>query len=254
LNSEELTAERFVPDPFGSGAPGRLYKTGDMVRWLADGRIEFLGRLDFQVKLRGFRVELGEIESVLNRHEGVGESVVVVREDTPGDKRLVAYVVARGGETIDASAVRAFLKEQLPDYMVPSAIVLLESFPLTPNGKVDRRALPAPGRGDLDSGGGMVEPRTSVERALADIWRAVLKVDRLNIHDNFFDLGGHSLLATQVVSRVRDSFQLDVPLRRLFEAPTIAQFAAIVEEALLEEVEKLSEEDTARGLSQGPGL
>ena len=253
LNSGELTAERFVSDVFGEEAGGRLYRTGDVVRWSEDGRIEFLGRMDFQVKLRGFRVELGEIESVLNRHADVGESVVLLREDTPGDKRLVGYVVRRGGRDIDGGALRAFLKEQLPDYMVPSAIVFLKGFPLTANGKVDRRALSAPTRVDLGAGG-VVGPRTSVERALAQIWRAVLKVDRLSIHDNFFDLGGHSLLATQVISRVRDSFQLEVPLRKLFESPTIADFALVVEEALLEDVEALTEEQAVRRLSEGTGL
>jgi len=224
LNAEELTAERFVRDPFSGDAGGRLYKTGDVVRWLADGRIEFQGRMDFQVKLRGFRVELGEIESVLNRHSGVGESLVLLREDTPGDKRLVGYVVRRGGEAVEGAALRVFLKEQLPDYMAPSAIVFLESFPLTANGKVDRRALPAPTGVDLGVGG-VVEPRTSVERALAEIWRAVLKVDRLSIHDNFFDLGGHSLLATQVISQIRDSLGVAIPLRTLFDAQTIATLA-----------------------------
>jgi acyl-coenzyme A synthetase/AMP-(fatty) acid ligase/acyl carrier protein len=277
LNSEELTAERFVLDPFSNGAPpslpgasggappplpgasgearGRLYRTGDMVRWLEDGRIEFQGRMDFQVKLRGFRVELGEIESVLNRHSGVGESVVLLREDTPGDKRLVGYVVPRDGPAADVQSLRAFLREQLPDYMVPAAFVTLDAFPLTPNGKVNRRALPAPEEDAFAAGAGAkVEPRTDVERALADIWREVLKIERIGIHDDFFDLGGHSLLATQVVSRVRDSFQLDIPLRRLFEAPTIAGFGAILEEALLEEIEKLSQEDAVRRLSEGPGL
>jgi amino acid adenylation domain-containing protein len=225
LHSPELTAARFVPSPFAEAGGARLYKTGDRVRYLSDGSVEFLGRLDSQVKLRGFRIELGEIESVLDRHDDVGESVAMVREDAPGNKRLVAYVVARAGKTVDASAVRAFLKEQLPDYMVPSAIVMLGSFPLTANGKVDRRALPAPKRDDLPDVAGMVEPRTSIQRALADIWRAVLKVDRLSIHDNFFDLGGHSLLATQVVAQIRDSLGVTVPLRTLFETQTIATLA-----------------------------
>jgi amino acid adenylation domain-containing protein len=255
LNRPELTAEKFIPDPF-SGLPGeRLYRTGDLARYRPDGNIEVIGRLDHQVKVRGFRIELGEIESVLSRHQDVQEAVVLAREDVPGDKRLVGYVILRHGQAVDAQSLRAFLREQLPDYMVPSLFVALDAFPLTPNGKVNRRALPAPEENAFAAGAGAkVEPRTDVERALADIWRELLKIERLGIHDDFFGLGGHSLLATQVVSRVRDSFQLNIPLRRLFEAPTIAGFGAIIEEALLEEIEKLSQEDAVRRLSEGPAL
>ncbi len=226
LHSPEMTAARFVPAPFAEAGGARLYKTGDRVRYLAGGSIEFMGRIDFQVKMRGFRIELGEIETILSRHESVAEALVLMREDAPGDKRLVAYVVPRAGARIDAASLRAFVRGQLPDYMTPSAFVALDAFPLTPNGKVDRRALPAPEREAFAAtAGAMVEPRTDVERAVADIWREALKIDRLCIHDNFFDLGGHSLLATQVISKTNDAFSVAVPLRALFETQTVCGLA-----------------------------
>jgi amino acid adenylation domain-containing protein len=249
LHSPEATAARFIESPLG----GRLYKTGDRVRYLADGAIEFLGRTDFQVKIRGFRIELGEIESELSRCDGVGETLVLVREDSPGEKRLIAYVVPRGGAAPDAQSLRARLRERLPDYMVPSAFVALDALPLNQNGKVDRRALPAPEREAFTAAANaFIEPHTGVEQAIAEIWREILKLDRIGVHDNFFDLGGHSLLATQVVSRVRDRLQFHVPLRALFEAPTIAALAAAVEDLLLDEIEGLSEEEAARRLAEGP--
>jgi amino acid adenylation domain-containing protein len=214
-----LTAERFVPDPF-SGSGGRMYRTGDRARWKADGVLEYLGRADQQVKIRGFRVEPGEVEAALRRHPGVTDCAVVAREDAPGTRRLVAYVA--GGA--DPAALRAHLRDALPEYMVPAAFVALERLPLTPSGKLDRRALPAPELGAGEDG--YVAPRTAEEAALAAIWAELLRVERVGVHDSFFELGGHSLLATRVVSRVRRELGVELPLRALFEAPTLEALAA----------------------------
>ena len=225
----DLTAEKFVPDPF-SGEPGaRLYKTGDLARNLPDGSIECVGRMDYQVKIRGFRIELGEIEGTLGQHPAVGAAIVVVQEDGPGGKRLVAYVAAKGETRPTADELRGFLKEKLPEHMVPAVFVLLDAFPLTANGKMDRRALPTPDgrRPELDEA--FVACRTPTEERLAEIWSHVLGVERVGIYDNFFQLGGHSLLATQVVSRIREAFQVEIPLRRLFEAPTVAGLAESID-------------------------
>jgi len=222
LGRAGLTADRFVPSSFGDGE--RLYRTGDLVRYLADGNLEFLGRIDHQVKLRGFRIELGEIETALRGHGGVKDAVVIAREDTPGDKRLVAYVVAADEAAVDAGDLRGHLKRSLPDYMVPSAFVMLKALPLTPNGKIDRRALPAP-EDDAVIRGEYVEPRTPTEEVLAAIWCEVLKLDRVGVHDNFFELGGHSLLAMRLMARLRDAFQIELPLRALFEAPTVGEIS-----------------------------
>ncbi|MEW6367291.1 MAG: non-ribosomal peptide synthase/polyketide synthase [Acidobacteriota bacterium] len=226
LNRPELTAEKFMPDQFSGIEGARLYRTGDSARFLADGTIEYGGRIDHQVKVRGFRIELGEIESVLGRHASVANSVVVVREDVPGDKRLAAYVVPRQDAAVVIGELREMLRESLPDYMMPSAFVVMDALPLTPNGKIDRRALPAPDQAAQDAGTTYVAPRTPHEEVLAGIWAEVLRRERIGVHDDFFDLGGHSLLATQVVSRVRAAFQKELPLRSLFENPTIAGLAA----------------------------
>ena len=223
LGRAGLTGDRFVPSPFGDGE--RLYRTGDLARWRADGELEYLGRLDHQVKLRGFRIELGEIEAALRVHCSVRDTIVVACEDIPGDKRLVAYVVSTG-EGAEASTLRAHLQQSLPEYMVPSAFVLLDALPLTPNGKIDRHALPAPG-GDAVVRGEYVAPRTPAEEVLAGIWAQVLKLDRVGVHDNFFELGGHSLLAMRVMARARDAFAVDLPLRTLFEAPSIGELGLI---------------------------
>ena len=223
LERPGLTAERFVPNPFGE-AGSRLYRSGDLARFLPDGTIAFLGRKDHQVKLRGFRIELGEIEVVLEEHRDVGEAVVMARADPVGDPRLVAYVTPRGGAELGPSDLRTFLRRRLPEYMVPAAFVLLDAFPLTPSGKLDRRSLPDPEPSRPDDAD-YVAPRTPVEEVLARIWAEVLGLERVGVHDNFFDIGGHALLATQVVSRVADVFQVDLPLRRLFEAPTVADLA-----------------------------
>jgi amino acid adenylation domain-containing protein/non-ribosomal peptide synthase protein (TIGR01720 family) len=223
LGRPELTATRFVPAPFGSEPGARLYRTGDRVRWLPSGTMEFLGRLDEQVKLRGFRIELGEVESVLREHPSVEEAVVLVREDTPGVQRLVAYVVAEG-PVPEESALRAPLKERLPDYMVPAAIVFLPALPLTPNGKLDKRALPVPGLSG-ERTATHVPPRDMVEELLAGLWAELLGVERVGIHDDFFELGGHSLAATQLVSRVRAVFDVELSLQELFEHATVAGLA-----------------------------
>ncbi|KYC42732.1 non-ribosomal peptide synthetase [Scytonema hofmannii PCC 7110] len=224
LNRPELTEQRFISNPFGKS---KLYKTGDKARYLPNGELEYLGRIDNQVKIRGFRIELGEIEALLVQHPGVWESVVVVREDEPGDKRLVAYAVPNTEQSPKVEELRQFLTNQLPSYMVPNAIVILESLPLTPNGKVNHRALPAP---DLHSqiADKFVAPRNSTEEMLAQIWAEVLKVEQVGIHDNFFTLGGHSLLATQIISRLQDAFGTSLPLRYLFESPTVAQLSQVI--------------------------
>ena len=245
-NRPALTAEKFIANPFGSRLGARLYKTGDLARYLPDANIEFLGRTDHQVKIRGFRIEPGEIESVLVQNPAVSASVVVARQDGTGDKRLVAYVAARPAASLSSSGLRDFLKGKLPEHMVPSAFVLLEKLPLTPNGKVDRKQLPAPdaGRPELDQA--WAAPSTTVEEALAKIWRAVLGLDRVGVHHNFFELGGHSLLVTQVLTRVREAFNVELSLRRFFEAPTIAELAVAIEEKLVQEIQELSDEEAAR--------
>lgn len=228
LRRPDLTAEKFVPNPFSQEPGARMYKSGDLARYLPDGNIEYLGRMDHQVKIRGFRVELGEIEAALQALPGVREAVVLAREDNPGDKRLVAYVVANPGtEPMEAGALRSSLAQALPAYMVPAAFVFLDQFPLTPNGKLNRKALPPPEsmRGTL----GYVAPRTPVEAKLAEVWADVLHVDEVGVEDNFFELGGHSLLATRLLSQIRAAFDIDVPLRAVFEAPTISGLARLIE-------------------------
>jgi amino acid adenylation domain-containing protein len=229
LNRPELTTEKFIPNPFSNVPGARLYKTGDLARYLTDGNIEYLGRLDDQVKIRGFRIELGEIEAVLGQHPAVRKTVVIVREDIPGNKRLVAYVVVNQLTAPTIPQLQQFLKQKLPEYMVPSAIVLLDALPLTPNGKIDRRALPAPDAVRSEGEAAYAAPRTPVEEMLAGIWADVLGVNQVGIHDNFFELGGHSLLATQLVSRLRDTFCVELPLRGLFESPTVVELAERIE-------------------------
>ncbi|HEY0375487.1 MAG TPA: amino acid adenylation domain-containing protein [Pyrinomonadaceae bacterium] len=228
LGDEALSRERFIPNPFTQAAGDRLYKTGDLGRYLPDGSVEPLGRADHQVKVRGYRVELSEIEIALGSHPAVSEAVVVAREDAAGDKQLVAYVVPGSHEAVGLSALREFTRRRLPDYMVPASFVLLDGLPLTPNRKVDRAALPAPEQ--VESAAGLVAPRTPVEELLAGMYADLLKVPRVSIDDNFFELGGHSLLGIQLMSRVHRDFQVELPLRTLFESPTVAELALLVEQ------------------------
>ncbi len=229
LNRPELTEERFVPDPFCREAGARLYKTGDLARYLPDGNIEFLGRIDHQVKIRGFRIEPGEVEAILGKHPAVRGVAVLAREDRPGDRRLVAYFVSREGQTTAISELRGFLEKKLPDYMIPSTFVPLDALPLTSSGKVNRLALPAPDMPGSGEGEVAGIPRTPTEEIMAGLWAEVLGVKRVGIQQNFFDLGGHSLLATQLISRIREAFSVELPLRRLFETPTVAHVSGQVE-------------------------
>jgi acyl-coenzyme A synthetase/AMP-(fatty) acid ligase/acyl carrier protein len=229
LGRAELTAERFISDPFERRSDARLYRTGDRARILADGNIEFLGRLDDQVKVRGYRIEPGEIEVQLARHPGVRDVVVVAPEIEPGNRRLVGYVVAHElaaqGEL--EAELKGFLGSVLPEYMVPAAIVVLEVFPLTPSGKVDRLALAA--AGNVRSENGFVPAGTATEETVAGVWSEVLGIQPIGATDNFFDLGGHSLLATRVISRIRKAFDVEIGLRSIFAAPTVAGLATIVD-------------------------
>jgi amino acid adenylation domain-containing protein len=220
LNRPELTAEKFIPDPFSDDPQARLYKTGDLVRYLPDGNIEFLNRLDFQVKIRGFRIELGEIEAVLDQHPAVREAVVLAREDAPSDKRLVAYVIPELQSSPSSSELRDFLRRKLPEYMVPAAFIQLEAMPLTPNGKVDRRSLPAPERG-RQAEEAYVAPQDELQDTIAAIWRELLQVDKVGIDDSFFDLGGHSLLILQAHHRLSEVTDSELSITDMFRFPTI---------------------------------
>jgi amino acid adenylation domain-containing protein len=243
LKHPKLTGEKFVPHPFSNEPGARLYRTGDLVRYLSDGNIDFLGRMDQQVKIRGFRIELGEIEAVLNEHTAVRESVVLVRDDVPGEKRLVAYVVADSGAIVNE--LRSWLRERLPEYFVPTFFIVLDKLPLTANGKVDRRALPAPDQSELLKEK-LVAPRTPEEEKIAAIWSDVLDIKPIGIQTNFFDLGGHSLLATRVVTRISEAFGIRLPLRALFDSPTIAGVAAQVASVseIVKKLAHLSDDDT----------
>ncbi|MDT0527968.1 amino acid adenylation domain-containing protein [Micromonospora sp. DSM 115977] len=251
LGRPALTADRFVPDPFGDDPGGRLYRSGDLVRYRPDGTIEFLGRIDQQVKIRGFRMELGEIESALAEHPAVRAVAVVARETQPGEKGLVAYLVCRDGTPPAVGELRAHLRDRLPDYMVPAQWMVLDALPLTTSKKVDRRALPAPTPVRADPGRAYEAPRTPLEEAVADIWATVLEVDRVGVHDDFFDLGGHSLLATRVLAHLRQGFDLDLPLRLLFEQTTVADLADAVQTAIENEISQLSDAEVAELLKEG---
>ncbi|MCP4417209.1 MAG: amino acid adenylation domain-containing protein, partial [Chloroflexi bacterium] len=256
LNRPELTAEKFIPNPFASESGSRLYKTGDLGRYLADGRIEFLGRVDNQVKIRGFRIELGEIEAVLQQQTAVQDAVVVARDNNETGLQLVAYVV---GEDLAVADLQTALGQVLPAYMVPTAIVPLDAFPLTPNGKIDHKALPSPMETIVSN---YVSPRNDVETVIANIWAETLKLPRVGIDDNFFELGGHSLLGTQLVTRLRQTLRIELPLRALFDAPTVAGIAEVVLQPpnsparvekvaqLLIKLSQLSEEEAAQLLNK----
>ena len=227
LNRPQLNQEKFISNPFSQESESHLYKTGDLARYLADGNIEFLGRLDNQVKIRGFRIELGEIEAYLSLHPSVKENVVIAREDIPNDKRLVAYIVFHQQQTVESNELRQFLKEKLPDYMIPSVFITLESLPLNPNGKVDRQALPIPDT-QLDQFSSYLAPRDDLERQLTAIWEKTLGVSPIGIQDNFFDLGGHSLLGIQLFNQIKKQLNQALPIATLFQSPTIEELAQLL--------------------------
>ncbi len=246
LNRPELTAERFIAHPLSVESGARLYKTGDLVRWRPDGNLEFLGRIDHQIKLRGFRIELGEIEAALAHYPAVREAAVLVREDTPGDKRLVAYVVPASGEAPTSATLRSYLKTRLPDYMIPASFVFLKAMPLNPNGKLDRKALPAPVASSAQRDENFVAPRTLAEERLAEIWAEVLGIKQVSITANFFELGGHSLLALQTIMQIEERFLVKFSLSRFFKAPTVQAVAAEIEQLLLTKIAMMSEEEVQR--------
>jgi hypothetical protein len=266
LHMPDATAEKFVPDPFAIQPGRRLYKTGDLARYLPDGNIEFLGRIDNQLKIRGYRVELEEIEATLRRHPEIRQVAVVSRQNESGENRIVAYIASAGEEPPTSHDLRCFLHETLPEYMVPTSFVMLDTLPLSPNGKIDRRALPL-----LDSAKetrmDFVAPRTPVENDLAMIWAELLNLQQVGVRSNFFDIGGHSLLVIRVASRIRAHFRIDLPLRTLFENPTLEDLAAVISEKLdakpddngadqvLANIATLSDEEVERSLAGSmPGL
>lgn len=251
LNRPELTAERFILNPFSNEIDARLYKTGDLAHYLPDGQIAFLGRTDHQIKIRGYRIEPNEIVSVLNAHPAVQTSLVVTREDTPGDKRLVAYIVLAPGAHVTASSLRNTLVTHLPDYMVPTAFVVLEALPLTPNGKVDRAVLPAPDTTNMVRDEAIVAPSTPTEKRLVGIVAPLLELEQVGIDDNIFLLGGNSLMGTQIIARVADTFGVDLSLRSLFEAPTVRQLSAEIERLIFAKLEAMSDDEIQRLLEQG---
>ncbi len=228
LGCPALTGENFLPDSFGNIPGGRLYKTGDLARYLPDGTIEFLGRIDYQVKLRGFRIELGEIEHTLHGHPDIQETAVLVHSNSEGEQRLVAYIVPVSGSTLDSQAIRQFLQQSLPDYMIPAAFVSLDRMPLTPNGKIDRKALPAPDQAHTLYTGQRVGARNPLEEKMVQTWQQVLGLEHVGIYDDFFDLGGDSLLAIKLAAQVRDAFEVDIPLRDLIDSPTIAGLSEMI--------------------------
>jgi len=287
LNRPELTAERFIAHPFSNEPGARLYKTGDWARYLPDGQIAFMGRTDQQVKIRGFRIELEEIEAILNQHPAVRQSVVIAREDVPGEKHLVAYLVTdlditsldtdyairrsqvgslvagpQSNTSLDrlspllsnyfvsATELRDFFHTQLPDYMIPASFVVLEALPLTPNGKVDRAALPAPHENNTLPDVPTTAPSTPLEKQLAAMVAPLLGLKQVGIDDNFFMLGGHSLLGTQVIVLVAETFGVDIPLRTLFEASTVRQLSAEIERLLIARLEMMSDEEAQRLLME----
>ena len=248
LNHPELTAERFIPNPFGSNPKDRVYRSGDLGRYLPDGQIAFVGRIDDQIKIRGYRIEPSEIITALNRHPEVEASHVVASEDPLESKRLVAYLVPRSGSRLSRSSLRDFLGKLLPDYMVPSIFVLLKSLPVSPNGKVDRERLPRPDAANVLHDEVVTLPQTGLESQVAAILANLLKLKRVDINDNFFLLGGHSMLGIQVIARIHETFGVELPLYRLFEAPTVAELSSEIERLLLAKIQVMSEEEAERML------
>jgi amino acid adenylation domain-containing protein len=245
-NRPQLTAQRFIPNPFGARPDERLFKTGDLARFLPDGQIAFVGRIDEQVKVHGFRVEPNEVTAALDAHPGVQQSVVVARDVAPGDTRLIGYLVPVPGSYLTLSVLRTFLRARLPDYMVPATFVILGELPLTPNGKVDRMSLPPPGESNTLRDDPRAAPRTEMEKTVAGILEGVLNLEHVDVEENFFSLGGHSLLGAQLVARFRDTFGIEMPLRVIFEAPTVAELSAEIERLLVTKLEAMSEKEVLR--------
>jgi amino acid adenylation domain-containing protein len=251
LNRPELTAEQFIPHPFSDDPHARLYKTGDLARFLPDGQIAFLGRNDHQIKIRGYRIETNEITSVLNEHPAIQTSVVVAREDVPGDKCLVAYIVLVPGACVTVRSLQDTLATQLPDYMIPATFVVLESLPLTPNGKIDRASLPMPDTTNTLRDEVIALPSTPTEKRVAAIVTSLMNLEQVGVDDNFFLLGGHSLLGTQIIAQLAETFGVDLSLRSLFESPTVRLLSAEIERLILARVEAMSDEEVLHLLQQG---
>jgi len=251
LNRPELTIEKFIPDPFSKEPNACLYRTGDLAYYLPDGQIAFMGRIDHQIKIKGYRIEPGEIVSVLNSHPAVQNSVVMAREDIPGDKRLVAYIVPAPGARITASSLREILMGQLPDYMVPATFVLLDALPVTPNGKVDHKAPPPPDETNTLRDEIIARPSTPTQERLAKIVATLLELDEIDIDDNFFMLGGNSLLGTQIIVQIANTFEVDLPLRSLFDAPTVRLLSVEIEHLIFARIEAMSEDEVLHLLGQG---
>jgi amino acid adenylation domain-containing protein len=251
LRRPDLTKQRFIDNPFGAKSGSKLYRSGDLARWLPDGDLEYLGRIDTQVKIRGYRVELNEIVAALNTHPAVQASVVVAREDGTGNLRLLAYIVIRHGQTApDAGELRNLLRTRLPDYMVPAIFIDLREFPLTLNGKLDRDALPAPDASTTLPDENYLSPRTLLEEKLSSLVANLLGVCPVGVNDNFFLIGGHSLFGTQVIARIRDTFGVDLPLRSIFESPTPAQMAQEIERLMVTKIEAMTEDEVQQALAQ----
>jgi amino acid adenylation domain-containing protein len=242
-NQPRLTAERFIPNPFKRQSGERFFKTGDLVKSLPDGQLSFLGRIDEQIKVRGFRVEPDEVAAALNRHPAVLQSVVVGREIAPGERRLVAYLVVRTESAPLLSELRKFLSDRLPDFMIPATFVVLENLPLSANGKIERTRLPVPDEKNTLRDRAYAGPRTDVEQVVSAILAPLLGLDRVDVEENFFTVGGHSLLGTQLIARIRDAFQVELPLRKVFEAPTVAQLSAEIERLMLARLEMMSDSE-----------
>ncbi|HLW00799.1 MAG TPA: non-ribosomal peptide synthetase [Ktedonobacterales bacterium] len=251
-NRPELTAERFIQHPFRAESGARLYKTGDLVRFMPDGQLAFVGRADDQIKIRGYRIEPGEIVAALNRHPAIQASVVVARDEAPGEKRLVAYIVAAPETAIAPGALQEHLREYLPDYMVPAIFVGVDALPMTPNGKIDRAALPTPDETNTLHTDARDEPLTPLEAQVTQIVSNLLNISEVGAEDNFFMLGGHSMLGIQLVTQIHETFGVELPLRTLFEAPTVRQLSAEIEQRLIAKVEMMSEEEARRILESGP--
>jgi amino acid adenylation domain-containing protein len=250
LNRPGMTAESFIPDPFNEGSGARLYRTGDLARYISDGNITFMGRADHQVKIRGYRIEPGEIEGVLTQHSAIQDAVVVARDQASGDKRLIAYVVPKEGSDVNVSELRNYLKESVPEYLIPSMFISLSTLPLTSNGKVDRQKLPAPEPGRPELEDGYVAPRNQLESDLAGIFSKVLGVENVGIYDNFFELGGHSLLAVQLISQVRDLFEVELDVIAAFEAPTVAELSVTIVQSQMQQLDSEGMSDMLTQIEQ----